>query len=722
MSIEKTRAQLVDLLRDADNKVVALTGRWGTGKTYLWENVRSQSEDEKVQNSLYASLFGLSTVDQIKRKLMEVALPGAEEHGGAVDAMKNMLKVGFKALSEHYKGLAAINDLNLVLMAPAVLREKLIVIDDIERKHEKLGVDEVLGFVDEYSKRYGVRFLLLLNDDQLSSRPEQDELWATFREKVIDREIKLSTTPEEAFAIAIQIWPSNYENALPRAVISCGLTNIRIAGKVIRAVNHMLADRNLSVAIQSRVVPSIVLFSSIHYHGLEDGPDFQFALNIANPGWMRSERAKGAEPTEQEMREDRWRMLMGELGIHGCDDFEKVLVEYLESGLFEGDYVQAIIERYVAENESMQALQTVRSFMVKAIWDHRATDADLLAEAAGFPGVANLLDPYVATELHDILDELAGGHACGDQVIQAWLATYQTNGACTPNDDNPFGRPLHPDIQAAFDAAHADAQAQATVVEAITRIVEHRSWSTMQEVTMKRASTADFESAIRGMGVDELPKFMRRMIEMRLQRATYDSHFGTATERFMDACRAIANDEAPGSARLAKLMKRLFEKTALASELNPLPPQGGQKERGGLDTVAARKIDVHSYVGSDLAQFRTDEHLLPADAQLAVILEWPGSPAGTPQESYWLFADAKGSAWYMSITTSSPEGEQLYADGGWLEPSDGIDAKAAANRILMKIWQDEAKLDEFRGPDVRVAKVGLLTEDHVRRIVQSIQR
>lgn len=138
--------------------------------------------------------------------------------------------------------------------------------------------------------------------------------------------------------------------------------------------------------------------------------------------------------------------------------------------------------------------------------------------------------------------------------------------------------------------------------------------------------------------------------------------------------------------------------------------------------AAARKIDAHSYVGSDLAQFRTDEHLVPADAQLAVTLEWPGSPVGTPQESYWLFADAKGSAWYMSITTFSPEGEQLYAAGGWLEPIDGVDAITAASIILTKIWQDEAKLDEFKGPGVRVAKAGLLTEDHVRRIEQSIQR
>lgn len=38
----------------------------------------------------------------------------------------------------------------------------------------------------------------------------------------------------------------------------------------------------------------------------------------------------------------------------------------------------------------------------------------------------------------------------------------------------------------------------------------------------------------------------------------------------MEACRTIANDQAPGSARLAKLIRRLFAKTALATELEPV--------------------------------------------------------------------------------------------------------------------------------------------------------
>ena len=500
---------------------------------------------------------------------MEGALPEVAIGGGRLEAVKSIFRTGVTAAATHYKALAAINDLNLLLIAPVALRNRVIVIDDIERKHEKLGIDEVLGFIDEYSKEFKSRFVLVLNDDQLSSKGEQEKLWATFREKVIDQEIKLSTSPEEAFSIAIKLWPSKYEAALNRACIACALTNIRIVGKMIKAANQILANRDLTDAIQARVMPSIVLFAAIHYRGLEDGPDFQFALNVANPDWGHFIRDKNAEPTEQEKREDRWRMLMSELGIHGCDDFEKVLVEFLESGLFKSDQVQAIIERYVAEGLAMDARQNARSFIVKAIWDHRATDADLVAEAAGFPAVADHLDPYVATELHGILGELVGGQPLADQVIQAWIAAFNARGGPAPEDDNPFGNPLHQDIKAAFDAAVAQSHAEATVVQACMHVIENNGWGTMQEVAMKKATAADFESAIRDMDIDTLRRFMRRMIQMRLQKGTYDQHFGTATERFMEACRAIANDQAPGSIRLAKLIRRLFEKTALASELNP---------------------------------------------------------------------------------------------------------------------------------------------------------
>ncbi len=42
------------------------------------------------------------------------------------------------------------------------------------------------------------RFVLVLNSDQLDKR----DVWEKLHEKVIDQELKLQTTPEDAFDIA----------------------------------------------------------------------------------------------------------------------------------------------------------------------------------------------------------------------------------------------------------------------------------------------------------------------------------------------------------------------------------------------------------------------------------------------------------------------------------------------------------------------------------------
>lgn len=569
MSLSKTKEQLVRLLGQHDNSVIALSGKWGTGKTHLWNEVKDASADANVKKALYVSLFGLSSVDQVKRKLIESAIPGVESHGGVFDGIKSIFNAGVTAASQHYKAMAAIKDLNVLLMAPVVLRDKLIVIDDIERKHAKLGIVEVLGFIDDYSKQFRARFVLVLNDDQLSTDGDQAKLWATFREKVIDDEVRLSTSPEEAFSIAIKLTPSKYARALERAISVCGLTNIRIVGRVVKTANQILTGRVLDQAIQARVIPSIVLFSAIHYRGIPDGPDFQFALNVANPDWMHFGRDQNAEQTEQEKRENRWRLLMQELGVHGCNEFEKVLVEFLESGLFDADRMQSIIDQYVAETHAMQARRAARDFLNRAFWEHQVTEADLLVEASQFPASTELLDPYVATQLFETLSELTDGQALGKAIVDAWITAFEASDHHDVEGDNPFNNPIHPDIKAAFDAAKARVQASATVVDACIYIIDKSGWGTLQEVAMKRATAADFEAAIRGMDIDTLRRFMRRMIEMRLERATYDAHFGTATQHFIDACRAISNDA--NSPRLASLIKKLFAKTALAVELTPPP-------------------------------------------------------------------------------------------------------------------------------------------------------
>src|SRR3546814_938403 len=56
--------------------------------------VKAESEKSEIKKALYVSLFGLSSIDQVKRKLMEGALPDAAVGGGKLEAVKNLFKSG----------------------------------------------------------------------------------------------------------------------------------------------------------------------------------------------------------------------------------------------------------------------------------------------------------------------------------------------------------------------------------------------------------------------------------------------------------------------------------------------------------------------------------------------------------------------------------------------------------------------------------------------------
>lgn len=564
MSLQETKEQMLQLLRDTENRVIALSGKWGTGKTHLLSEITKSSGEESIKGALYVSLFGLSTIDQVKGKLIETVALGAEANAKILDGAKQALKAGIKALEGFHKGFSALNDLNLLLLAPTMLKGKVIVLDDIERKHEKLGIDEILGFIDEFTQRHSARFVLVLNSDQLAKR----EIWETFREKVIDQEIRLLTTPAEAVSIAVGITASRYAASIERAAITCGLTNIRIIRKIIRATNRILGDHDLEQALLMRVVPSIVLFSAIHYKGLEDGPDVHFALNVGAPDeWGDLAKGDNEAMDDEEKKRARWRLMMKELGIAGCDEFEVLLVEFLESGLFDKTKLTPIIERYIAEKNNFEALERARQVLDQIEWDYRLSESDLVNRAKELVPNAGLLDPYVASELDRELAQLNGGKDVGAAIVAAWISAFKGRKHDEVDDDNTFGRYIHPQIAAEITAMKNTIHSGMSVLDACLHIIENSGWGTRHEIALRRATADDFEAEIRKMDPALLGRFLRRMLQMRLQKERYDEHFGTATEHFVEACRKIAND--PTSERLGSIVTRVFESVRLAANLKP---------------------------------------------------------------------------------------------------------------------------------------------------------
>ena len=566
MSLATTKKHLLQILSDPNNKVVALSGKWGTGKSHLWSEVKADSGDKKIEQALYVSLFGLSSMDQVKLKIVQSAIPNADQNPTLWENMKKVWGASSKVLESVHKGFSAINEIAL-LAVPSLLKNRVIAIDDIERKHDKLSVDEVLGFVDEFTQQHGARIILILNSDELAD----PELWGAFREKVIDQEIRLDTTSKEAFDIASTIAPSPYVDRLRKTVETCGIVNIRIIRKVIRAVNRILGMRtDLSDDVLARLIPSTVLLSAIYYKGIDDGMDFDFVLGSGRTDWGNWGK-KTEEPNDEDKQRAEWQRKPLKLGIYSCDEYEHLVVEYLKSGLFDVEEVSKIIERYASEAELARTQNLARQFHDHFIWHHWMSEAELLTEAQTLVKQAHLLDAYNITALHGLVSNLTGGQPVADKLVDHWVEAYHLTSHEEPGDlESFFHSPVHPRIKAAFDSAKATAQAKTTVFEACRDIVQKSGWGHKEEAIMKNATVQDFEATIKSLKAEDLRLFMFKFVDICAQPSAYKQHFGAASDHFIEACKNICADSS--QRRLGDLIKMLFRDAKLNIELiEPAP-------------------------------------------------------------------------------------------------------------------------------------------------------
>ena len=576
MTMVQTKESLVGLLGDSQVKVLALSGNWGTGKTEMLRQIREATQDERIKNALTVSLFGVSSLSEMKLKLAQCALPLLQKKGPKADAVRTAiggLKTGLQGL---FQINSAIDELAL-LAVPTMVRGKFIVLDDIERKHEGLSIDEILGFIDDFTQNYGCRIMLILNTDQLAEK----QIWEMFREKVIDEELRLETTPAEAFEIAVSLSPSTYSSMIRPVVEACGLTNIRIIRKVIRTVNRILAQHSgLAKDVLSRVIPSTVLLSAIHFKGINGGPTLDFVLgfgcSMGRAVRQINLERRGGQPTEEEKLHSRWAILLSQVGISSSDEFEVLVASFLGAGLVDQSALDAVLTRYRREQRHAGARLRVQEFFESTIWYPDLTQSEVLDRAQALLEDVPFVDCYTVTALHNKVSILTdGGETLADQMISSWVDRLRDMAAAPGAEPenfslaNRFGRQLHPRVVEAFAEARGQLEQTRTLMEVCLDIVRTSGWGPAEEAVLQSATAQNYTDTLLSACGENLKLFMYKNLDILANRSTYPS-FGSAPDRFLDACIYIRNTRSDSS--WSQLINDLFAETRLLGELNAETP------------------------------------------------------------------------------------------------------------------------------------------------------
>ena len=228
------------LLNDDNNgKTVMLSGAWGSGKTYFWQNeiVRKQSKiivnkrkrnkysaselkeglfallKKKKKACVYISLYGKDNVDDIKSEVFTKAYSQIAKKGNKdknIDTAIEWLGYGSKIASAvSFLGVKVDttkitdgakdyqNNEKLGEAQEAIRDGGVICFDDFERKSKNIDLNDLFGVLTQLSLEFNCKVIIILNSDVFEG--EEANVFKTVKEKTVNKFFYFEPTVEELF-------------------------------------------------------------------------------------------------------------------------------------------------------------------------------------------------------------------------------------------------------------------------------------------------------------------------------------------------------------------------------------------------------------------------------------------------------------------------------------------------------------------------------------------
>lgn len=548
---ENIEKKFVDILFDKDNKVIAFTGDWGIGKTYFWNEFKERHSKE-IKESIYISLFGLKDLKQLKLRTLRSALPECLQNNRTSDLFKTT-KNAIKNLS---KGLVVLDDLAILALGD-FLKDKVIVIDDIERKHDALDIDEIMGFIDDCITNYQARFILVFNSKKIAN-----EKYSDYYEKIIDSEIKFKSSPKNSFAIAeklVSIEDDEIRNAIRKAVEICEISNIRIIKKILKIINNIKKDYCENLNIVDRLVPFCVLYAGIFYKGIPDTPNFERIIELkktpGNLNVLTRSLNKASENKQDDALVDKYMSLRAELNILVADDFEDIFIDYLKNGDFNTNIFSSWVNVYLRNKKFSKANNLLNDIYNRSLYDRKFSEKELRELVEKSTNVLSYLDTSGMGELINILDNNNVDFV--DKAISTWKNNL--NKSSIEKALVSFCiKEIHPKLKDACIELLSQKSKNTSLMEVITN---HQHTDT-DIYRFNSASKNEFMKCILTSPYLELKNLM-----LNIFKFCHSEAFKNGMDTFFEACRLIYNDEKNKNDKIRRILHLHFEHHNLLEKL-----------------------------------------------------------------------------------------------------------------------------------------------------------
>jgi len=197
-----------DYLTRETNNALLITGQWGVGKTYFFNNTLSEKIKEinikGKTNSNYTpirvSLFGVTNIDDIGRRIFTELFPRLEKGikiGKGIAKLLLSIPITKTFIPEKIPELISeikADNKTKNNMINSMTNRIVICFDDLERASKDFPIENLIGYINNLTENYDLKTLIIGNTDKIN-KDEFNEI----KEKLIGVEIEFDNDIKSIF-------------------------------------------------------------------------------------------------------------------------------------------------------------------------------------------------------------------------------------------------------------------------------------------------------------------------------------------------------------------------------------------------------------------------------------------------------------------------------------------------------------------------------------------
>ncbi|MGE4517227.1 MAG: hypothetical protein AB7D96_10250 [Arcobacteraceae bacterium] len=283
-----------NLFKNSNEFIAILSGEWGIGKTYFWKEIAPTLIQTDKQ--VYISLFGLNSIEEIKTNILFNLSRFKKSTNWLNKNIASKLK-GIKTILKLDENTNIPLNMEVIsglfsLLTTGDFKNIVICFDDIERISDKIDIKDFMGFLSELKENKDCRIILILNENELDKISEVEnkshsEIFALYKEKIVDYEFHYKPSVEDCFAIAKEKEKIQFfdENKIYNFFLKKEIKNIRVMKQCIYHLNQFsfIEKYNLDSKIIDKFLNSaMTVFSFKTIHNLSEKKFIEFKKYYKN--------------------------------------------------------------------------------------------------------------------------------------------------------------------------------------------------------------------------------------------------------------------------------------------------------------------------------------------------------------------------------------------------------------------------------------------------------